>query len=223
MSWDSHWEDVFRERDWGKYPPEELVRFVARNFFAVPDRNAVKILELGCGPGANLWFLAREGFDTYGIDGSVTALHKANERLVREGLAAQLQLGDVIDVKTYYPECSFDAVIDMFCLECNRIKDVARTLELVKSLLVPGGKFFSMLVAEGSFGQQHGTEVEPGTFVDFMDGPMQGKGLCHFFTLEEVEQLFESFASVQIEYSTRSLNSREFWYKHWVVEAAIPL
>ena len=40
---------MFSTRDWGGYPPEELVRFVARNFFSAPDRKRVKILEIGYG------------------------------------------------------------------------------------------------------------------------------------------------------------------------------
>ena len=58
MSWDDQWETLFASRAWGRYPPEELVRFVARSFGDAPDRASVRILELGCGPGANVWFLA---------------------------------------------------------------------------------------------------------------------------------------------------------------------
>jgi tRNA G46 methylase TrmB len=50
------------QQEWGKYPPEHVIRFVARNFYRVPDRKYVHLLEVGCGPGANVWFMAREGF-----------------------------------------------------------------------------------------------------------------------------------------------------------------
>ena len=33
MSWDPVWENVFQNQSWGKYPSENLVRFVARNFY----------------------------------------------------------------------------------------------------------------------------------------------------------------------------------------------
>ena len=65
MSWDPTWEDIFRNRQWGRYPPEELVRFTARRYFQALDRKAVSMLEIGCGAGANIWFLAREGFDVH--------------------------------------------------------------------------------------------------------------------------------------------------------------
>jgi hypothetical protein len=37
---------------WGKYPPEELVRFFAAHYYEAEPRNAVKVLEIGCGPVA---------------------------------------------------------------------------------------------------------------------------------------------------------------------------
>ena len=65
-----YWEDLFSTQDWGKYPPIELVKFIAKNFYSKEDKKDIRILELGSGTGANLWFCAREGFRVYGIDGS---------------------------------------------------------------------------------------------------------------------------------------------------------
>ncbi len=56
----------------------------AQNFYNASDRKAIKILEVGCGPGANLWFMAREGFSVYGIDGSEHAIELARRRLDSE-------------------------------------------------------------------------------------------------------------------------------------------
>ena len=68
--WDKGWDKIFSTQEWGKYPGEELIRFIARNFYAAPNRKDIRILEVGCGTGANLWFLAKEGFNAFGIDGS---------------------------------------------------------------------------------------------------------------------------------------------------------
>ena len=62
-----------------KYPNEELSRFMGRNFFSLKheERSSKKILETGCGSGGNIWMLAKEGFDTYGIDLSTEAISLA--------------------------------------------------------------------------------------------------------------------------------------------------
>ena len=71
----AHWNEVYGSRGWGKYPPEELVRFAARTFPEAELRRRLRALEVGCGPGPNLWYLAREGFTIAGIDGSANAIH----------------------------------------------------------------------------------------------------------------------------------------------------
>ena len=62
------WEDIFVNNDWGQYPSLALVRFIAKNFYSISNRTEIKILELGCGTGSNIWYLRREGFTTYAID-----------------------------------------------------------------------------------------------------------------------------------------------------------
>jgi len=220
MSWDPIWEQIFRQRPWGVYPPEELIRFVAQQFRGVADRKQVKVLEIGCGPGANIWFLSREGLDTYGIDGSETAILKAREVLKSEGLAGHLKVGDIVALGDFYPPSYFDAVIDVACLQCNKLHDVETILDQVMTVLKPQGKVYSMMLAAGSWGEGSGTEVEAGTFVDIREGAGRGAGRNHFFTLEEVQQLFSHFADVQIEYSTRSVNDRRDWIKNWRTEAS---
>ncbi len=220
MKWDPTWEQIFRSQDWGRYPPEELIRFVARNYFSAPDRSEIRILELGCGAGANIWFLAREGFDTYGIDGSQTAIDKAERRLREEGEKARLQIGDVNSILSFFPPGYFDAVVDVACLQHNDLQAVQSILDQVQVALKPQGRFFSMMVATGSLGDGLGRELAPGTFIDIEEGPLKDKGLCHFFTLDEVRQLFSFFTELRIEYGARSLDNRQHEWRLWVIEGA---
>lgn len=219
MSWDPVWEAIYASREWGRYPPEELIRFTARHFYGASDRRSVKLLELGCGAGANLWFLAREGFDVYGIDGSATALHKAGDYLRSEGLVADLKEGDVTELADSYPASHFGGVIEIGCLVCNRLPDVARILDHAHRVLEPGGRIFSMTLAVGTWGDGLGEELEPGTFVDVQEGPLAGKGLCHFFSREEIDELFGSrFAELQVDFVHRSCDGGRHTIKHWLVE-----
>jgi SAM-dependent methyltransferase len=221
MIWDPIWEWVFRSRDWGKYPPEELIRFVARNYYAAPDRAQVEILEVGCGTGANIWYLSREGFSAYGIDGSSMAIEKARQRLKEESLAASLKVGDATALKKYFP-LEFDAVIDIACLQHNGSKDVEAILSQIYQVLKPGGRFFGMMAVKGSWGDGTGREIEPNTFIDITEGPYAGKGETHFFSEEEIRRILSQFSNVQIETAERSMENRKHKIAHWVVEGTRP-
>jgi SAM-dependent methyltransferase len=218
MSWDPAWEKIFGSRGWGRYPPEELVRFAARNLFAAADRKHVKVLEVGCGAGANLWFLAREGFDVYGIDGSESAVSKAGRYLAASGFKANLIVGDVIYLNELYPGATFDAVVDVACLQHNQPEAIRSMIGQIHRLLNPAGKIFSMMVARGSYGDGQGMEIAPGTLSAIQEGPLSQVGLVHLSTLEEIQALFGCFSEVRIEYAIRSLDERRHEYKHWVIE-----
>ena len=53
-----------------KYPNEELCRFIGRTFYKknYKKKGEIKILEVGCGSGANLKMLLNEGFNAFGLD-----------------------------------------------------------------------------------------------------------------------------------------------------------
>src|SRR6266567_279496 len=80
-----------------RYPNEELCRFMGRHYLHLPRerRSDIRILEVGCGAGANLWMIAREGFDTYGIDLSEEAIRLCRLMLHSYGTKATLHVADM--------------------------------------------------------------------------------------------------------------------------------
>jgi ubiquinone/menaquinone biosynthesis C-methylase UbiE len=198
QSWDKTWEKVFQSREWGKYPPEELIRFIAKNFYKYQNRKAIRILDLGCGTGACTWYIAREGFSAYGIDGSKTAVEKAKQRFSEENLDGEFVVGDFIKIP--YPDEFFDCVIDVCSLQHNKPKFAMMALSEVFRVLKPNGKVFSMLVASGSW-----------------LNPYLEEGYVHFYKLYEVKKLFKKFKNVNIEKSIRTYNNRKNRIIHWVV------
>jgi SAM-dependent methyltransferase len=151
--WDSVWEGVFSRQAWGRYPGEDLIRFVARNFYSHAQRADVRILEVGCGPGANLWFLAREGFAFAGIDGSAAAITQAQQRLDAEVPGwrdrGSLDVGDIVNLP--FPSGHFDAVIDNECVYCNDFESSVRIYNEMARVTKSGGKLFARTFAAGSW------------------------------------------------------------------------
>ena len=92
MTWDKNWEKFYKNFSGNRYPEPILIRLIAKNFFRIKKKED-KNLRSGCGEGANLWFLAREGFDAYGIDGSKTVIERAQKLIKKENLKAKLVLG----------------------------------------------------------------------------------------------------------------------------------
>ena len=76
--WNRGWDNIFKKNKWGKYPDMSVIRFIA-NKYKKKDKKRLKILEVGCGTGANLSFFIEEGFNTYGIDGSKVAIKLAKK------------------------------------------------------------------------------------------------------------------------------------------------
>lgn len=215
-SWNPVWEDIFASNAWGKYPETELVRFIARNFYQTIDRKSIKILDLGCGPGANLWYIAREGFSVSGIDGSKTAIKKLRERLSSEGIHADLHIGDIKELQ--FSDNTFDAVIDCECLYCNTMEFSRKILTDIHRVLKPGGKFYSQTFAPETWGCEKIVNI-PGHFgCAVEEGPLLGKGGVRITTESDIDFLYGGlFDVVSIDFLSRSVNSGKNVIKEWII------
>jgi ubiquinone/menaquinone biosynthesis C-methylase UbiE len=76
-----------------------------------PPKPGMKVLEVGCGTGANLMLYRQAGCSVYGIDLSPSMLDVACAKL---GKGVELQLGNASNMP--YRDNSFDLVIAMFTL-----------------------------------------------------------------------------------------------------------
>lgn len=214
------WDSIFAARAWGRYPPEELVRFTARNYARRQPRSDVKVLEIGCGPGANLWFLANEGYSVAGIDGSPTAIEQAGARLAKELPAypkerADLRVGNFTALP--WPASSFDMVFDNEALSANRMDVVRAAIAEAHRVLKSGGKFFAKMFGPETTDILSGELLEPGTTRNATSGPLQDIGVLHAFTRDELAALFADFAELSVDFSRRSEFGGRWEVFEWVV------
>lgn len=217
------WEDLFKNQAWGKYPPEELIRFVARNFYQSKDRSKVEMLEVGCGAGACLWFIAREGFSATGVDGASAALDKARDLLKKDDLKANLICGDIIQLEELVGDKQFDFIYDVGCLQCNRVEQIKEIVDKSFKLLKPGGKIFSIMVSEDPSTRRTGKEIEPNTYIDITEGCLANRGLNHICTQTEIQEIFGKFENLEIDYTKRSFANQTLFYENWICTASKPL
>tara|TARA_Y100000588_G_scaffold297387_1_gene318086 strand:+ start:643 stop:1359 length:717 start_codon:yes stop_codon:yes gene_type:complete len=126
------------------YPNEELLRFLGREFFSTIERTKrrnIKVLELGCGTCSNLWMIAQEGFNAYGIDISPQAIELGQQMLNHWKVKAELLTGSMADLS--FEDNAFDVVFEVFsaCGLCE--SDFCVCLDEVQRVLKAGGFFFS--------------------------------------------------------------------------------
>lgn len=90
-------------------PSSRALRQFVFNTYKI--KKGMKVLEVGCGTGANLMFFQSDRAEIYGIDLSPSMVEAAKQKL---GDYAQIELGDAAGMP--YPDSSFDLVIAMLTL-----------------------------------------------------------------------------------------------------------
>lgn len=198
-SFNEEWEIVHSGQEWGMYPTEHVIRFIARNYYS-SNREQIKILDFGCGAGAQTWYLAREGFDVYGFDGSESAIEKVRCRFEKEHLKAHLKVADALDLD--YQDNFFDAVVDNVCIYSNLLDNIKAMYKDVYRMLKKGGKLFSSCFGKRTYGYGSGVALEEDTFARITEGVLAGRGTTHFFTSEALRQILEEsgFLDIQIDF-----------------------
>ncbi|NLF97974.1 MAG: class I SAM-dependent methyltransferase [Candidatus Riflebacteria bacterium] len=189
QTFDKQWNQVHGTRNWGRYPAEELVRFMARNYYN-QQRNLIRVLDLGCGTGANTWFLCREGFDTVAFDGSFVATQKAVafcSELAVPGVFLQADAGMLP-----FADSVFDVVADIGAISANNSRGISQILREIWRVLKPGGRVFSsVLFTTSTSGYKTGEKIDSHSYRNIESGPVAGLGTIHFFTRAEIKRVWQ--------------------------------
>jgi len=212
MAWNKEWDDVFASKPWGKYPSEELIRFIAKNFYSSRNRKKIKILELGCGTGSNLWYLSREGFSIYGIDGSKIAVEKSVERINREvpSWSGSIKIGD-FSKKLAFDDETFDAIIDVQAISCNDLTSSLQIYKECKRVLKKDGLIFTKMFSSVCLDSSTSLFIAP------KDGIFSNMGKIRFTSMKDAKTLMEVYETLSIESLTRA----RFHPNHELVEEYI--
>lgn len=225
-----HFNELYKSQGFKSqrhYPAEELCRFIGRTYGIQAEgirQEKIKILEVGCGLGGNLWMLAKEGFEAYGMDSSDEGLKLCAQLLKSKwGVHADLKVGNFF--KLPYPDQFFDAVVDVVSLQHVDIAGHRKALVEVVRVLKPGGRLFSFHLGQESypFLHSHTEKLDPFTVAGIQNpqSPYDGVGVTCFISAEQYAILLKEagFEKVSIEQITRTYGSPDKVVQYLSVEA----
>jgi len=189
---EARWERIFTAlRYETHYPFEIVIRFILRHYPREQERKNVKILEVGCGLGNNLRFIASEGFDAYGVDVSRTAIERASAILSDNGHAANLSVASAGDLP--FPDETFDMVVDRGALTCIPDPVYSASLLEARRVLKLGGHFLFTPYADSHSSNGIDSPVEDGLTENITAGSLFGNDRAiRFLSFNEIRSQFQS-------------------------------
>lgn len=132
------WNKIFEEKGRVFLEPKKEIIKIADIF---KKRGVKKVLDLGCGSGRHVVYLAKNGFDVYGFDIAKEGIRLAKEWLKDEHLKANFKIGSIYE-KLPYKDDFFDAIISTHTIHHGKIEDIRKAIEEIKRILKPDGLIF---------------------------------------------------------------------------------
>lgn len=196
------WEATYKETPYDDLPwfdPDpspQVVQAVEEKFF--PAGGAV--LDIGCGAGSNVLYLARRGFESHGVDISPGAIQAAKVRAAKNGVTVDVRVGDALDLD--FPSGRFEGANDNGCFHTLPVRCRSDYAQEVARVLRPEGAFLLSWVA-----REHTSEHGP----------------RHRPSLEEVTRAVERFfLFVRTEFRAASEEGGPAVYVAWLRKRSTP-
>lgn len=156
---------------------------------------AERVLDVGCGAGRHLLYLARRGFEVHGFDVAESATRQAAAGVADLDCDAGVTVADIV-VGFPYEDESFDAALAFRSIHHADLAAIEHCVAELDRVLRPGASLsvqvptYEKLQALREAGEEF-EAVEPGTNVP-LEGPEKGVP-HHNFRRAEVLEVFSPF------------------------------
>jgi len=199
MNYSEEWDECYRKRTHlSIWPWSDLVTLVMRH---KPNKKGFKVLELGCGAGANIPLFEKLGVDYYAIDGSVTIIKQLHQRYpqFKDNIIAGDFTNDI-------PNQQFDLIIDRAALTHNNQNSIIECLDKCHNQLVDSGKFIGVDWFSTKYSEyRKGDEAEDiWTKTNYKEGNFSNVGRVHFSDKVHLLDLFKDFQMLNMMHKTLS-------------------
>jgi len=187
------WDRIFKK--YGRFytkPQEDIPRIA--NFFK--KHGVKKVLDLGCGSGRHLVYLAKQGFKVYGIDIAPEGIRIAKQWLRKEKLKANLKVSSVYK-KLPYKASFFDSIVSTQVIHHAKIEMIRKVIKEIERILKPRGLIFVTVRKRGTKKEISKEKlwkikfIAPRTFIPLSH---EEKGLIHYlFNKKLLRREFKNF------------------------------
>ncbi len=196
MTFSPEWEQRYLENTHlSVWPWSDLVSLVRRNCRNLDSHS--RVLELGCGAGANIPFFKSLGVRYHAVEGSGSVTERLHARFPE--LAATIVSGDFTAQQPFEP--GFDLIVDRASLTHNTTAAIESCLTLAWESLRSGGYFIGVdwfSTRYGEFGRGR-PGADPYTREGYDSGPFAGTGRVHFSDEAHLRNLFARFELSSLE------------------------
>ena len=178
------------------YPHEIFVTFTFKNF-----TRSSKILDLGCGGGRHVKFLAENGFETYGCDYSENGIKITNELLKENNLKADLKVASVD--KLPYDDNFFDGLICFGVLYYNDKDTIEKSAKEIYRILKNDAKALIVVRTLNDYRYKDSIKKDKYSVIIKETNPKRSAYAendmnMYFFDENEVNRIFSIFKNIEI-------------------------
>jgi SAM-dependent methyltransferase len=219
VGWSTEWDTIYQSKSkhLSIWPWSDLVTHVMRN--VKPADHPIRVLELGCGPGANIPFFQSLGSEYYAIEGSEFVVNSLNERY--PALKGQITVGDF--TKSIPFEGEFDLIVDRASITHNSTESIKACLDLVYNKLRFGGLYIGIdwFSTEHSDFSKGKLDEDQHTITSLKEGHLAQLGKVHFSDQGHLENLFHRFSITTMDHKLvhRTIPNDNFIFAAWNVVA----
>ncbi len=212
---DTGWNTIYaRGEQLNRYPFSEVVSFFFRNR---PDSHGIapSALDVGCGSGVHSAFLADQGCNVLGIDGSEAAIAAA--RTIYQHASIQFSQARFRDFDA--GDRKFDILVDRCSTTHSSISTTEGFYKRLQSWLNPGARVFWQGFAWDNAGRELGCEQNDGSWSEFSDGVFAPLGRTAFFKEEDVRGIFDGYQLQSLRHISDCDVRTGYNHTSWIVEA----
>lgn len=202
MGFSEEWDEIYKNgNQLSVWPWTKLVSLVYH--YVKPIGARTKVLEIGCGAGANIRFFQALGVDYYAIEGSSTMVYKLNEEYASANI--HIVKGDFTKSLSFAEVEKFDLIVDRGALTHNATCDINRTLDMIYARLADDGMFIGVdwHSDKQTDSLAAGENIDDNTKI-FTDGYYAGLGRVHFSNEAHLRYLLKNFKIRLLEESVTS-------------------